>query len=257
MCAIFLEGEIMTTFTKTIELNKTEDSVLDASKVSVEFDEETIVAIAEARKAMIKNEHMSHIAINAEGIAVWQDEDSNETGDRMFGDEIVVFNDGSMIVSAFEKYSCHKTESAFFKLNQVEEALKDFDPEEQENIAYENKQMAEALSELGFSDEDVSNICNGSLKVDKKQTFLVYSTNEFQSLDSYTLEGVTSSLTNAHEVVKKLFASYKYNVKAVIKVTEIDSNSFEDFEVYDYNYGLEWKNKISDTEMGFLAHLTD
>ncbi|WP_152184417.1 hypothetical protein [Sulfurimonas indica] len=39
--------------------------------------------------------------------------------------------------------------------------------EENQNLAFENKMMAEALSTLGFSQEEISNICAGSLKIQK------------------------------------------------------------------------------------------
>ena len=67
------------------------------------------------------------------------------------------------------------------------------------------------------------------------QVFLVFSTDAWQSRDSYELEGVSSSLEIAQEVVKKIFNKYGRDVKAVIKKTEVDSNDFEDIEVYEFS----------------------
>ena len=84
-----------------------------------------------------------------------------------------------------------------------------------------------------------------------ENVFLTYSTDEWQSKDSYELEGVSSSLEKAHEVVKKIFDNYGDNVKAVIQKTEVDSNVFDDIEVYSFYSGLEW-HRDTDTDYGYM-----
>ena len=88
------------------------------------------------------------------------------------------------------------------------------------------------------------------------QVFLIFSTDAWQSRESYELEGVSSSLEIAQDVVKKIFDKYGCGVKAVIQKTEVDSNDFKYIEVYEFKSGLEWKNDTN-TELGYLAQETE
>jgi len=71
--------------------------------------------------------------------------------------------------------------------------------------------------------------------------YLVFSTDQWQTKDSYELEGVCSTLNRARDVVQKIFDEYPTDTKSVIKTTKINTNIFTDLEVYDCESGLEWK----------------
>jgi hypothetical protein len=88
-----------------------------------------------------------------------------------------------------------------------------------------------------------------------KEVFITYSTDEWQSLDSYQLEGISSSLENARKVVVDIFHNLGCNIKAVIQSTKIDGHEFCDIEIYDYDEGLEWKTQDEDyitKDFGYL-----
>jgi hypothetical protein len=89
--------------------------------------------------------------------------------------------------------------------------------------------------------------------LDVVDVFLVYSSDQHQTTSSYQLEGVVSNIDAAHTVVQKIFKEYGCETKSIVMTTVVDSNDFADYEVYDYENGLEWKHEDSGMNYGDLS----
>jgi len=88
-----------------------------------------------------------------------------------------------------------------------------------------------------------------------KEVFIIYSADAWQSIDSYELEGVSSSLECARKVVEDIFNNLGCDLKAVIQSTKIDKNEFCDIEIYDFDAGLEWKTPDKQYKTKDFGHL--
>ncbi len=249
----------MTTHTLTLPLTKNDsNNYIDANSVTIEVNDENIKNIIEAIKSM--PEAANNMRISLVGSIDWK-KDGEDTDDRIDYEEMIVFKDGDLYIVGTEKYNSEEIESNSFRIDEVDDFINGFTDSEEEmhctmclyettsnedgncsqcgscrdqalvekheenkSLASENKNMANALTSLGFTKQEMDDICNGSLTPTQKPVAI---------------------LISEDDVIARVLASYFVNEKIVfeddkIKVEDVTSlTAWEPFE----DYPLDWLEK--------------
>jgi len=181
MCANFLKGEIMTTFNTKMDFHGSYDAAIAMLTVT----KEQYGLIKKAQKDIANSKIIDEAILRSN---VMSHEDLREYNGKKDISDIELSN-----LQAFEfkleemEVKLYKNElHAYFKYSDDDDTLyaaksisiKELDnffnpenselvekDEEIENLAFENKNMALALSDLGFTQEQIGVICNGSFGV--------------------------------------------------------------------------------------------
>lgn len=83
--------------------------------------------------------------------------------------------------------------------------------------------------------------------------YQIYSADVWLNSKSKEDIGIASSIEKARGFVKSALSESNADVKIVIETCKVDEYSgYAQFEVYDFECGLEYKNNDSDAEYGFL-----
>jgi len=212
----------MTTYTLTLPLTKNDNNdYIDANSVTFQVNDENIKNIIEAISKM--PEAANNTRISLDGTIDWK-QDGEDTNDRIDYEEIIVFKGGNLYIVGTEKYNSEEIESNSFRLDEIDDIIKGFTDSEDESLASENKNMAIALTSLGFTKQEIDDICTGSLTPTQKPVAI---------------------LISEDDVKARVLASYFTSEKIVfeddrVKVEDVTSlTAWEPFE----DYPLDWLEK--------------